>query len=52
MSDAQLAEGLLPLGTPAPEFKMVAGTGEDVELTQFRGKKVVLCFYTFDFTGG
>ncbi len=46
------AEQPLPLGEPTPGFKAVSGTGEEFTLDQFRGKRVVLAFYTFDFTGG
>ncbi len=46
------AEPPLPLGSVAPDFKAVAGTGEEFALSQFLGKRVVLAFYPFDFTGG
>ncbi len=46
------AEQPLPLGQPAPDFKAISGAGEEFTLGQFRGKRVVLAFYTFDFTGG
>jgi len=42
----------LPLGSPAPSFTAVAGTGEEFTLAQFLGKRVVVAFYPFDFTGG
>jgi peroxiredoxin len=42
----------LPLGSPAPPFTAVAGTGEELTLAQFLGKRVVIAFYPFDFTGG
>lgn len=50
-TQAQANPPLQP-GTPAPDFKAIAGTGEEFTLSQFRGKRVVLAFYTFDFTGG
>ncbi len=41
------------VGQPAPDFTLSAHTGEQVTLSQFRGKKhVVLSFHVFDFTGG
>jgi peroxiredoxin len=37
----------------APDFKLVDQNGEDVRLSDFRGKKnVALAFYLFAFTGG
>ena len=52
MSEQTAPAPLLPIGTPAPEFQAVAGTGEAFSLSQFRGQWVLLAFYPFDFTGG
>ena len=41
------------LGQSAPEFSLPDQAGNQVTLSQFKGKKnVVLSFYVFDFTGG
>jgi cytochrome oxidase Cu insertion factor (SCO1/SenC/PrrC family) len=41
------------VGQMAPDFKLVDQNGEDVRLSDFRGKKnVALAFYLFAFTGG
>jgi peroxiredoxin len=37
-------------GTPAPEFTLPNHRGEPVSLANFRGRRVVLCFYPFDFS--
>jgi len=43
----------LKVGDLAPEFTLPATTGEQVTLSQFRGKKpVVLAFFPAAFTGG
>lgn len=42
----------LQIGQPAPDFTAPSATGEQMTLSKLRGKKVVLAFYTFDFTGG
>ncbi len=40
-------------GQPAPDFTLPAHTGENVSLSQFKGKKhVVLSFHVLSFTGG
>jgi peroxiredoxin len=55
---ALLVGGLLVLGNamavtvhqPAPDFTLPSTTGEDITLSQFRGKKMVLLeFYGIDF---
>jgi thioredoxin-dependent peroxiredoxin len=49
MSDAQSVRA----GEPAPEFTLPASTGENVSLSDFRGKQaVVLYFYPKDDTPG
>ena len=35
-------------GQPAPDFTLESDTGEQVTLSQFRGKPVVLYFYPKD----
>lgn len=37
-------------GRPAPEFTLPDQTEQPVSLADFRGRKVVLCFYPFDFS--
>lgn len=37
---------------PAPDFVLTSDTGEEISLSQFRGKKVVLYFYPKDDTPG
>jgi thioredoxin-dependent peroxiredoxin len=39
-------------GQPAPDFELESDTGEQVRLSQFRGKPVVLYFYPRDNTPG
>ncbi len=40
------------IGDQAPDFKLKSDSGEDVKLSAFRGKKVVLYFYPEDDTPG
>lgn len=40
------------IGIKAPDFKLPTKTGEEVSLSDFRGKKVVLYFYPKDMTPG
>lgn len=41
------------IGQQAPDFTLPDQSGEQVSLSQFKGKKgVALSFYIFDFTGG
>ena len=40
------------IGKLAPAFKALASTGEELSLSDFRGKKVVLYFYPKDATSG
>lgn len=43
----------LKVGDPAPDFTLANTKGEQVKLSDFRGKKnVVLAFYVLAFTGG
>lgn len=39
-------------GTKAPDFKLPASNGEEVQLSDFKGKNVVLYFYPKDMTPG
>jgi peroxiredoxin (alkyl hydroperoxide reductase subunit C) len=40
----------LAKGTPAPDFKLKANDDKEYRLSDYRGKKVVLVFYPFDFS--
>jgi peroxiredoxin len=42
---------MIQAGEPAPEFTLRNQDGEDVSLTDFKGKKVLIVFYPFDFSG-
>jgi cytochrome oxidase Cu insertion factor (SCO1/SenC/PrrC family) len=43
----------LKVGDPAPDFTLTDAEGQQVKLSDFRGKKnVVLAFYVLTFTGG
>jgi peroxiredoxin len=37
-------------GTPAPEFELPNHRGEPVRLADFRGRRLLLCFYPNDFS--
>jgi peroxiredoxin len=37
-------------GTPAPDFKLPNHRGEPVSLSDYRGRKLLLCFYPNDFS--
>ena len=39
-------------GEPAPDFTLPSDEGNDVQLSEFRGKKVILYFYPKAGTGG
>lgn len=41
---------MIAAGGPAPEFTLRDQDGEDVSLAHFRGRKVLLVFYPFDFS--
>ena len=41
----------LKVGDPAPDFELQSHDGRQVSLAGLRGKKVVLAFFTFAFTG-
>ncbi|MCC6177727.1 MAG: redoxin domain-containing protein [Chloroflexi bacterium] len=40
------------VGSPAPDFTLLAHTDTDVQLSSLLGTKVVLLFYPFDFSPG
>ena len=45
--------GVLKVGDTAPQFALPDQNGDQVQLSDFRGKKnVVLAFYVLAFTGG
>ncbi|MGZ3757832.1 MAG: redoxin domain-containing protein [Mucilaginibacter sp.] len=41
----------LTIGQPAPQFKLVSSGLKEVSLADFKGRKVVLHFFPFAFTG-
>jgi peroxiredoxin (alkyl hydroperoxide reductase subunit C) len=41
---------MIAAGTPAPDFTLRDQDGEDVSLADFKGRKVLLVFYPFDFS--
>ena len=43
---------MLEIQTPAPDFALQDGSGREVRLSDYRGKKVVLYFYPKDNTAG
>ena len=43
---------MLELGTKAPEFTLLNQDGKEVSLSDFKGKKVVMYFYSKDNTSG
>jgi peroxiredoxin Q/BCP len=47
-----MTEGTLKAGDVAPDFALPSDTGEQVKLSDFRGKRVVLYFYPKDDTSG
>jgi peroxiredoxin len=47
----QMADLLAP-GAVAPDFTLKTGEGEDVTLSDLRGRKVVLAFYPLDWSPG
>jgi len=43
----------LTIGDEAPDFRLSSATGatqDEFQLSAYRGKKVVICFYVLDFT--
>ncbi len=42
--------GILPPGTPAPDFSLPASPGEPVTLRTFRGRPTILAFYPADWS--
>ena len=45
-----LAEGVLPAGTPAPEFDLPSGPDATLGLADLRGRPAVLVFYPADWS--
>jgi peroxiredoxin len=43
---------ILQPGTQAPDFSLTAHAGDPQALASFRGRKTVVCFLPFAFTGG
>lgn len=44
---------MVEVGQAAPDFTLQAPNGDNVSLSQYKGKKnVVLSFHVFSFTGG
>ena len=43
---------VLQAGTQAPEFSLAAHAGDPLKLSGFRGRKTVVSFLPFAFTGG
>jgi peroxiredoxin len=41
---------MIAAGEPAPEFTLRNQDGEDVSLADFKGRKVLIVFYPFDFS--
>jgi peroxiredoxin len=41
---------LIAAGEPAPDFKLRDQDGEEVSLADYRGRRVLLVFYPFDFS--
>lgn len=50
--ETKAAEGLLPVGSEAPDFETVTQDGSTVKLSSLRGSPVVLYFYPKDETSG
>jgi peroxiredoxin len=42
---------MIAVGETAPDFSLPDQDGEDVSLSDFRGRRVLLIFYPFDFSG-
>ncbi len=43
---------MLKVGDPAPDFEVMAHTGQKIRLADYRGRHVVLWFYPEANTGG
>lgn len=41
----------LAVGDPAPDFTLRAHDGQEIRLSALRGRRVVLAFFHFAFTG-
>ena len=51
-ADSETGPPPLAAGAEAPDFTLKDQSYEDVSLSSFRGKKTILAFYVFAFTGG
>ena len=47
-----LPEGVVEVGAMVPDFEAQATDGKNIKLSDYRGKWVVLFFYSKAFTGG
>ena len=43
---------VLQAGTAAPDFTLASHSGQSISLASFRGKRTVVSFLPFAFTGG
>jgi peroxiredoxin Q/BCP len=43
---------MLEVGTKAPQFTLLNQDGKEISLSDFKGKKIVLYFYSKDNTAG
>ncbi len=47
MSEQESQE--LAIGTVAPDFKLFASTGNEISLSDYRGKRMLCCFFVREF---
>lgn len=47
-----MSNGIVRVGEPVPNFKLLASNGQEVSLTDYQGKKLVIYFYPKDMTPG
>ena len=47
-----MSEPRLSVGDPAPDFTLTSDTGEEVTLSELRGRKVIVYFYPAAMTPG
>lgn len=52
VKSTEKSTGKIEAGEKAPDFKLLSDEGQQVSLSDFRGKKVVLYFYPKDMTPG
>src|SRR6266576_2290924 len=46
----RVATGVLPVGTPAPDFTLGSAPGQTISLHDYRGRPVILAFYPADWS--